>query len=137
MEGIPRRRARAPLAAGGYLLLFLLGALEGLIGCFQFSRGIGPVPLAAVGFCLLIFLTCLLSSIGMGSPMGGLWPAIGWFAVSFVLTLPTPGGSVIVTNTDAGMVYLYGGAVSASTGLVLVFAARVRRAGGPGRGNAL
>jgi hypothetical protein len=129
VEGTSRRQARAPLAASAaYLLLFLLGAGEAVIGCFQFSHSIGPVPVAALGFCLLIFVTCLLGSVGMGSPLGGLAIAVGWFATSFVLTLPTAGGSVIVTNTAAGMWYLYGGAISAGAGLVLTFVGRFRRA---------
>jgi hypothetical protein len=135
VEGTPRRHARAPLAAfAAYLLLFVLGVGEGVIGCFQFSRGLleiphlGPVPVAALGFCVLILVTCVLGSIGMGTPLGGLAIAMGWFAASFVLTLPTPGGSVIVTNTAAGKWYLYGGAVSAGLGLVLAFTGRVRRA---------
>jgi hypothetical protein len=116
------------VAPAAYLLLFVLGAGEGAVGCFQFSRSVGHVPVAALGFCLLILVTCLLGSVGMGSPLGGLAIAMGWFAVSFVLTLPTPGGSVIVTNTAAGKWYLYGGAVSAGLGLVLTFTGRVRRA---------
>lgn len=129
MEGTPRRQVWAPLAASAaYLLLFVLGVGEGVIGCFQFSRSVGPVPVAALGFCVLILVSCLLGSVGMRSPLGGLLVAVGWFAASFVLTLPTPGGSVIVTNTTAGKWYLYGGAVSAGVGLVLTFAVRWRRA---------
>lgn len=129
MEGTSRRRARAPLAAfAAYLLLFVLGVAEGVVGCFQFSRSVGSVPVAALGFCLLILVTCLLGSVGMGSPLGGLAIAMGWFVASFALTLPTPGGSVIVTNTPAGEWYLYGGAASAGLGLVLTFTRRLRRA---------
>jgi hypothetical protein len=129
VEGTPRRQARAPLAASAaYLLLFVLGVAEGIVGCFQFSRSVGVVPVAALGFCVLLLVTCLFGSVGMGSPLGGLAIAMGWFAASFVLTLPTPGGSVIVTNTAAGMWYLYGGAASAGLGLVLTFTGPFRRA---------
>jgi hypothetical protein len=129
VEGTPRRQVRAPLAASAaYVLLFLLGVGEGIIGCFQFSHSVGAVPVAALGFCALILVTCLLGSVGMGSPLGGLAVAMGWFVATFVLTLPTAGGSVIVTNTRAGKWYLYGGAVSAGLGLVLTFAGRFRRA---------
>lgn len=138
VEGTPTSQMRAFTAPISYVLLFLLGVLEGLIGCFQFSRGMGGVPVAALGFCLLIFVTCLLAGIGMGSPLGGLAPAVGWFAASFILTLPTPGGSVIVTNTSAGKWYLYGGAVSASVGCLLTFHGRLRhppRSPGTGPGD--
>ena len=127
-------RQGAPLGplgvATAYVLLFLLGAMEGVIGCFQFSRGIGGVPVVALGFCALIFATCLLAGAGMGSPMAAIVVAVGWLAASFVLTLPTAGGSVIVTNTTAGKLYLYGGAVCAGLGIVVSFRWRPRRPGG-------
>jgi len=113
-----------------YVLLFLLGAVEGLIGCFLFSHSVGSFPLAALGFAALILVTCLLAGAGMGSGFGGLVPAVGWLAASFVLTLPTAAGSVIVTNTPAGKWYLYGGAVCAAIGAAASFRLRPRRADG-------
>jgi hypothetical protein len=104
-----------------YAALFLLGAMEGLIGCFQFSRGIGRVPVTALAFCAVVFATCLLGGIGLSSPLGALVPAFSWLLASFVLTMPTSAGSVIVTNTTAGKWYLYGGAVSAGLAVVLSF----------------
>src|SRR5215831_4615932 len=124
----PSRPARSAGAGSAYAVLFLLGVMEGLIGCFQFSRSIGPVPVAALAFCVLLFVTCLLAGLGMGSPMGALVPAFGWFLTSFVLTMPTSAGSVIVTNTTAGRWYLYGGAGGAGLAVVLTFALS-RRAG--------
>jgi hypothetical protein len=127
VDSTPQSRPQ-PLSTGvAYLALFLLGAAEGLIGCFQFSRSAGPVPVAALVFCALIFATCLLAGWGMGSPLGGLLVALGWFGVSVLLTMPTPGGSVIVTNTAAGKWFLYGGAVCAGAGLAGSFRWRARR----------
>ena len=77
---------------------------------------------------MVIFATCLLAGLGMGSPMGALVPAFGWFLASFVLTLPTAAGSVIVAGTTAGTWYLYGGAISVGLGVVLTFVLS-RRAG--------
>ena len=114
-----------------YVLLFLLGAMQGLIGCFEFSHSLGSVPVAALGFCALILVTCVLGGLGMRSGFGGLVPAIGWLAASFVLTLPTAAGSVIVTNTTAGKWYLYGGAACAGVGIAVSFRYRPPR---PGRG---
>ena len=115
-------RPRTAGAGSAYGVLFLLGVMEGLLGCFQFSHVIGPVPVAALAFCVVIFATCLLAGLGMDSPMGALVPAFGWFLTSFVLTMPTAAGSVIVTNTTAGKWYLYGGAASAGLAVVLTFA---------------
>ena len=112
--------------AAAYVMLFLLGVTEGIIGCFEFSRSVGSFPLAALGFCAVILVTCLLAAAGMGTTMGGLVPAVGWLAASFVLTLPTAAGSVIVTNTTAGKWYLYGGAVAAAIGVAASLRHRTR-----------
>jgi hypothetical protein len=110
-----------------YVALFLLGAMQGLIGCFQYSHSLAGVPVMSLAFCALLLLTCVAGAAGMGTALGGVLPAIGWMAASFVLTLPTAEGSVIVTNTTAGKWYLYGGAVCAAMGVVISFGMRVRR----------
>jgi hypothetical protein len=117
VEGRQAARLAALTGGAAYVLLFLLGAAEGFIGCFEFSVTVGSFPLVALGFCALILATCLLGAAGMGTAMGGLVPAFGWLAVTFVLALPTAAGSIIVTNTTAGKWYLYGGAVSAAIGV--------------------
>lgn len=114
------------MTGGGYALLFLLGAFQGLIGCFQFNHVAGPIPVASLILAGLILVTCVLGAAGMGSAAGALVPAAGWLLVSVVLTLPTPGGSVIVTNTAAGAWYLYGGSVCAAAGVVYAFVTRSR-----------
>jgi hypothetical protein len=129
VETSRERRSEAAVTGGAYALLFLLGVMEGLIGCFQFSRMVGPVPVAALLLCLAVLVTCLLGGLGMGSVAGALLPAAGWFFTSFVLSLPTPGGSVVITNTAAGMWYLYGGSVAAVAAVTAVFVLRFRLAG--------
>lgn len=130
----PGRRLRALGAAAAYLLLLALGLAEGLIGSFEFPRGVGAVPVAALGFCLLILVTCLLAGLGMGTALAALAPAAGWLIASLVLALPTSDGSVIITNTGAGKWYLYGGAVCASIGVGLTFRGHRRPPGGASRG---
>jgi Family of unknown function (DUF6113) len=110
----------AAVTAGAYVAVFLVGALQGLIGCFQFSRG--PAPLVAILFDVAILVTCVLGSRGMRTAPGGVLPAVGWFVVTLVLTSTSANGSVIVTNTTAGMWFLYGGAVCAAAGAVYAFA---------------
>jgi hypothetical protein len=122
----PPRDSQAFVTGGAYALLFVLGGMQGLIGCFQFSRGAGPVPVAALILAGLILVTCLLGAAGMGSAAGALVPAAGGLLVSVLLTLPTPGGSVVVTNTAAGAWYLYGGSVCAAAGVVFAFVSRSR-----------
>ena len=109
------------MIVGGYVMLLLLGALEALIGCFQYSRALGSFPVAAVGFAAGIGVTCVLGAWGMRRPLGGLMPAVGWFITSFVLAMGTPGGSVVITNTTAGQWYLFGGSACALAAVVFGF----------------
>lgn len=109
------------ITAGAYVVLLALGALEGLIGSFQYSRALGSVPVAAVGFALLIGVTCALGAWGMSGAMGGLLPAVGWLVAAFVLAMGTAGGSVLITNSGAGQWFLYGGSACAIVGVVVGF----------------
>ena len=127
----PDRRGATVVTSSAYTLLFLLGALEGLLGAFHYSQAIGPVPAGALVADLVIFVTCVAAAWGMRAPTGGLMPAVGWFAAAFVLAMATPGGSVVITNTSAGKWFLYGGAVCAVAAVMTSFAwqSRARQAG--------
>ena len=122
-QEVPGRRQRA-LTAVAYLVLFVLGAVQGLIGSFQYSRS--PVPLVAILLALVIFATCVLCGWGMRSFVGGLLPGVGWLVVSFVLAMPSSHGSVIITNTTAGKWYLYGGTAAVAAGASTAFVLRAR-----------
>ena len=122
-QDLPGRRQRA-LTAVAYIVLLVLGAVQGLIGSFQYSRS--PVPLVAILLGVVIFATCVLCGWGMRSFAGGLLPALGWIIVSFVLAMPSSHGSVIITNTTAGKWYLYGGALAAAAGATTAFVLRAR-----------
>jgi hypothetical protein len=131
----PGRRPSAIVTSGGYLLLFALGALEGLLGAFWYAGSLGPVPAAALGWALGILLTSTGSAWGMQAATAGLMPAVGWFAVVFILAMPTRGGSVLITNTSAGKWFLYGGTICVLAGVVASFAIQGRaRAQGRGSG---
>ena len=120
-SGQARSGRELAVIAACYIMLFLLGAAEGVIGAFLYSGGIGPIPGAALGFSALILVTCLLAAWGMYRPVAGLMPAVGWFAASFVLAMRTPGGSIVITNTTAGKWFLFGGAACAAAGVVASF----------------
>jgi hypothetical protein len=109
------------IAVGGYVMLLLLGALEGLIGSFQYSRALGSAPAAAVAFAVLIGVTCVLGAWGTHRPLGGFMPAVGWLLTSFLLSSSTSGGSVLITNTAAGKWFLFGGTICAAAGVVTGF----------------
>lgn len=117
------------LTAVGYLVLFLLGAFQGMIGSFQYGRS--PAPLIAILFAVIIGVTCVACGWGTGTFAAGLLPAVGWILASFIIAMPRPNGSVIITNTAAGQWYLYGGALACLIGSVSAFITRLRRPARP------
>ena len=123
-EPAQQEPAQRAIAAATYVVLFVLGALQGLIGCFNYGRS--PVPLVAILFAVLIFATCVLAGWGTRTFGGGLAPAVGWIIASFVLSMGRPNGSIIITNTAAGQWYLYGGSLAAVTGTAVAYILWVR-----------
>jgi hypothetical protein len=115
------------VAGGGYLMLGVLGLAQSVLGSFQYGHVVGPVPLTALAFDLLILLTCVAGAWGMRRPLGGLMPAVGWFAGAFVLAMGTAGGSVVITNTGPGKWFLFGGAACALAGVIVSFLRYPRR----------
>jgi hypothetical protein len=122
---LPTGGQRALTTAAGYLVLFVLGALQGLIGSFQYSRA--PAPLIAIVLVVIIFGTCVACGWGVGTFAAGLLPAVGWILASFILATGRPNGSVLITATAAGEWYLYGGALGCVLGSVAAYFTRLRR----------
>ena len=130
MKGTTGKREPAwPVTVGLYGVLFLFGAVQGLIGSFQYSRSAGSVPVAALICCAVILATCLLASWATRSVSGAVLPGIGWVLTSFVLSMPVSNGSVIITSTTAGKWYLYGGTLSVAAAVVASFIGAARWAG--------
>jgi len=121
-----RHGARSPVTVGAYVVLFLLGVVQGLIGSFQYSRTAGSVPVAALVSCAVILATCLLGAWAMHSASGAILPGMGWIITSFVLSMPVSNGSVIITDTAPGKTYLYGGTLSVAVAVVLTLVGTAR-----------
>lgn len=117
------------ITAAGYLVLLLLGAFQGLIGSFQFAQS--PAPLIAIILAVIIGLTCVACGWGVGTFAAGLLPGVGWIIVSFVIAMPRPNGSVVITASAAGEWYLYGGALACVIGAFAAFFTRLRRPAPP------
>ena len=130
MNGTPRKREpQWPASLGLYGVLFLFGAVQGLIGSFQYSRASRSVPVAALICCVVILATCLLGAWATRSVSGAVLPGIGWILTSFVLSMPVSNGSVIITSTTPGEWYLYGGTLSVAAAVVVSFVGAARWAG--------
>jgi hypothetical protein len=124
-----KRDPRWPVTVGVYSMLFLFGAVQGLIGSFQYSRASRSVPVAALVCCVVILATCLLAAWATRSVSGAVLPGIGWIIASFVLSMPVSNGSVIITSTTPGEWYLYGGTLSVAAAVVGSFVGAARWAG--------
>jgi uncharacterized protein DUF6113 len=107
------------LTSATYVLLLLFGAAQGVLGTFYY--GAGPAPLASIGFDLAILATCVLGGWGLRRASGGLAPAAGWLVATFILASGTSGGSVLITANGAGEWFLFGGAASATAGVIVAF----------------
>jgi Family of unknown function (DUF6113) len=112
-----------------YGMLFVLGAVQGVIGSFQYSWMAGSVPVAALAWCAVLLATCLLGAWAMRSVSGALAPAAGWILAAFLMSMPVSNGSVIITNTAAGRWYLYGGTATAVAGTLLALVVVIRSQG--------
>jgi hypothetical protein len=127
MNGTTRKRdPQWPVSLGVYGVLFLFGAVQGLIGSFQYSRASGLVPVAALACCAVILATCVLAAWATRSVSGAVLPGIGWILTSFVLSMPVSNGSVIITSTTAGKWYLYGGTLCVAAAVVASFVGAAR-----------
>lgn len=119
-SGPPSGENHLAVTAGGYIALFVLGMVQALLGTFFYSSG--PGVLVAVLFAAAILATCALGASGMRTALGGVLPAVGWFLLALLLSSTnSAGGSVIVTDTAAGKVFLFGGSVCAAAGAVYGF----------------
>jgi hypothetical protein len=121
-----KRGPQWPVAVGTYGVLFLFGVVQGLIGSFQYSRASGSVPVAALACCAVILATCVLGAWATRSVSGAFLPGMAWIITSFVLSMRVSNGSVIITDTTAGRVYLYGGTLSVAAGVVASFVGTAR-----------
>jgi hypothetical protein len=104
------------ISAGAYVMLFLLGAMQGVFGSFQYSR---QAPGLAIALALIIGVTCVLAAWGMGSATGAVVTGAGWLLASFVISMPVSNGSVIIASTSAGEWYLYGGTLAVAIAVVV------------------
>ncbi|MBG0815085.1 DUF6113 family protein [Planomonospora sp. ID82291] len=110
----------APVAVAAYAVLGLLGALMGLLGGFQHSWYLRPVPASAIGWVLALFAVCHGAGRAMGGRGGAMAPAGGWLAVTTLWLSARPEGDLVIADDVSGYVYLYGGLLAVLAGVLLV-----------------
>jgi hypothetical protein len=125
-----RRAGASPvLATASYVLLFLFGATQAMIGAFFYA---GPLLAPALGFAAGIYASCVFGGWGTRRPAGALAVAAGWLLATLVLASGTSGGTVLITDTGAGKLFLFGGAAAAAAGVItasLVWSSTARKRG--------
>ncbi|MFC4532523.1 DUF6113 family protein [Sphaerisporangium dianthi] len=111
----------AAVTGAAYGVLFVLGAVYGVVSGLQHSWGVGdlvaPVPIA-----LSLLLFGLLYGAGrlMGTKLAAFVCGMGWMLVALVFSVKRSEGDLIVAATPAGYWYLGGGAVALVVAVLLI-----------------
>jgi hypothetical protein len=107
-----------------YGVLAVLGVLLGVLGSFEFSWQAGSVPVAAIALCVVNLLAFRAAGWAMESKLGAGVPALLWMIILVVLSSRRPEGDLVVTGTNPGYVYMFGGAAAALVAIVWTRSAR-------------
>lgn len=115
------RSPRGAVTVAAYVVLVMLGLVMGVLGAFQHSWYVRPVPIpVAAPLCVaVLFAVCRAAGWAMGARSAALAPAAGWLAVTMVWLSDRPEGDVVIAGDLSGYIYLYGGLVAALVGVML------------------
>ncbi|NUW35268.1 hypothetical protein HTZ77_28110 [Nonomuraea sp. SMC257] len=113
-------RPGSALGGAVYGMLFVLGLVMGVVGGFtQAAWHVGAVPVAAVGWLLALFGVCLGAGRMLRTRVGAAVTAAGWLLVSMPFSVQLSSGDLVISNSPAGYVYLYGGVLAAAAAFLL------------------
>ncbi|WP_143590260.1 DUF6113 family protein [Thermoactinospora rubra] len=99
----------AALSGMAYGMLFVLGAVLGVVGAFTHDVPVSCVlPVVACGWVVVLFAVSFGAGRMMRSKAGAAAVAVGWLPVTMVLAITPAAGDVVFTH-PAGTVYVYGG----------------------------
>ncbi|MDO9398060.1 MAG: hypothetical protein Q7T71_16060 [Herbiconiux sp.] len=123
---IPAAAAAAPAPMGtsrgtqvlGYVVSFLLGALFGILGTVVHQIAVSVFGLFDLPIGLVLALASaalLLAGLRLVAPtrLAAVLAALALVGVVALLALPSPGGSVLIPDSIAGMVWLLGSTLAA------------------------
>ncbi|MFJ2028916.1 DUF6113 family protein [Streptosporangium sp. NPDC087985] len=109
----------AVVGVAAYAMLGLLGLVMGVVGGFQHSWYLWPVPISAIGWLVLLFAACYGAGRAMRGRLAALAPGAGWIAITLIWLGGRPEGDLIIANDLSGYVYLYGGLIAVLAGVLL------------------
>lgn len=125
-----RGGGNAPVAGAVAGVLALLGGvLVGVVGCFQHTRELGPLPLGLLLGLLAVFAVVVAGGVLVAGRVGAALALLGWLVPTVVLSLSGPGSDVVLPADGLGYGWLLGGALAAGLALVPDHAALARRLG--------
>jgi hypothetical protein len=121
MEQVPavEKPSMMAVTAAAYAVLVMLGLMTGVLGGFQHSWYLRPVPVSAIGWVAALFVVCYGAGRMMGGKLAALAPGAGWMAMTLIWLASRPEGDVIIANDLSGYVYLYGGLAVVLMGVLL------------------
>ncbi|MER5647906.1 DUF6113 family protein [Streptosporangium sp. NPDC002524] len=100
-------------------VLVMLGLLLGVLGGFQHSWYVRPVPVSAIGCVALLFAVTYWAGRTTRGKAAPLAFAAGWALVTVIWTAGRPEGDLVIANDLSGYLYLYGGLAAIAMGVLL------------------
>ncbi|WP_440100566.1 DUF6113 family protein [Streptosporangium sp. H16] len=100
-------------------VLVMLGLLAGVLGGFQHSWYVRPVPVSAIGCLALLFAVTYGAGRMTHGKAAPLSFTAGWALVTVIWISARPEGDLVIANDLSGYLYLYGGLVAVVTGVLL------------------
>lgn len=112
-EAARPRQSESALGGAAYGMLFVLGAVMGVLGGFTHAAWhVGPVPAGAIGWLLALLGVGVGAGRLMRGRLGAAVPSAGWLLVSMAFSLELAAGDLVISGNASGYVYLYGGIVA-------------------------
>ncbi|WP_436761587.1 DUF6113 family protein [Streptosporangium sp. V21-05] len=114
-----REPSETIVAVAANAVLVMLGLLVGVLGGFQHSWYVRPVPVSAIGCVALLFAVTYWAGRTTRGKAAPLAFAAGWALVTVIWTSGRPEGDLVIANDPSGYLYLYGGLVAVAMGILL------------------
>ncbi|MEV0752196.1 DUF6113 family protein [Streptosporangium sp. NPDC050280] len=121
MEQVPAVRAPSEtvVAVATNAVLFVLGLLLGVLGGFQHSWYIRPVPVSAIVCLALLFAIPYAAGRMTHGKSAAVAFVAGWALITIIWISGRPEGDLVIANDLSGYLYLYGGLAAVTVGIML------------------